>query len=172
MEYCRVIPLLRLLVLDCWIREFSGRLYVFRLWGSVPNLLDNPCAGGCIGKLDGRNRWVTILVFIYLRSNFVCVLSYIFSFKWLMITPSNGVLQPYRQLGWWRWMYHVSPFTYLIGALLGQGPLPMGSHLMFQLTLLKRLAIRRSIALPLNLSLLILLLDPHVGLSCKSTFPM
>ncbi|KAI0698983.1 pleiotropic drug resistance ABC transporter [Cerioporus squamosus] len=31
------------------------------------------------------------------------------------------------QLGWWRWMYHLSPFTYLIEALLGQslGKMPI-----------------------------------------------
>ena len=34
---------------------------------------------------------------------------------------SDGVLQPFRQLGWWKWMYHLSPFTYLIEALVGQG---------------------------------------------------
>ncbi|KIK95039.1 hypothetical protein PAXRUDRAFT_11683 [Paxillus rubicundulus Ve08.2h10] len=32
----------------------------------------------------------------------------------------NGVLQPFAWLGWWRWMYRVSPFTYLIEGLLGQ----------------------------------------------------
>ena len=34
---------------------------------------------------------------------------------------SNGVLQPFSQLGWWRWMYRVSPFTYFIEGALGQG---------------------------------------------------
>ena len=34
---------------------------------------------------------------------------------------SNGVLQPFRQLGWWQWMYYVSPYTYLIEGMLGQG---------------------------------------------------
>lgn len=34
---------------------------------------------------------------------------------------SNGVLQPYRSLGWWQWMYRVSPFSYLIEGLLGNG---------------------------------------------------
>jgi len=33
---------------------------------------------------------------------------------------SNGVLQPYRLLGWWKWMYRLSPYTYLIEGLLGQ----------------------------------------------------
>ena len=33
---------------------------------------------------------------------------------------SDGVLQPFRELGWWRWMYRLSPYTYLIEGLLGQ----------------------------------------------------
>ncbi|KAF9242291.1 ABC-2 type transporter-domain-containing protein [Melanogaster broomeanus] len=32
-----------------------------------------------------------------------------------------GVMQPFAQLGWWRWMYRVSPYTYLIEGLLGEG---------------------------------------------------
>ncbi|KAF8957821.1 pleiotropic drug resistance ABC transporter [Flammula alnicola] len=28
--------------------------------------------------------------------------------------------QPFRQLGWWKWMYRLSPYTYLIEGLLGQ----------------------------------------------------
>ncbi|KAF8557465.1 pleiotropic drug resistance ABC transporter [Imleria badia] len=31
-----------------------------------------------------------------------------------------GVLQTYSQLGWWQWMYYVSPITYVIEGLLGQ----------------------------------------------------
>src|SRR4051812_9951418 len=34
---------------------------------------------------------------------------------------SEGVLQPFHQLGWWRWMYYVTPYTYLIEAIVGQG---------------------------------------------------
>ncbi|KAH6877437.1 pleiotropic drug resistance ABC transporter [Coprinopsis sp. MPI-PUGE-AT-0042] len=33
---------------------------------------------------------------------------------------SDGVVQPYRLLGWWQWMYHLSPYTYLIEAMVGQ----------------------------------------------------
>lgn len=33
---------------------------------------------------------------------------------------SNGVMQPFRQLGWWQWMYRLSPYTYFIEGLLGQ----------------------------------------------------
>ena len=36
---------------------------------------------------------------------------------------SNGVLQPFGQLGCWKWMYHLSPYTYLVEALMGNGEL-------------------------------------------------
>ncbi|KAF9025650.1 pleiotropic drug resistance ABC transporter [Hymenopellis radicata] len=32
----------------------------------------------------------------------------------------NGVLQPFSQLGWWQWMYHLSPFTYLLEGIIAQ----------------------------------------------------
>ncbi|KAL6303777.1 pleiotropic drug resistance ABC transporter [Sparassis latifolia] len=44
----------------------------------------------------------------------------VFSFLFTFVLAFNGVLQPYRVMGWWRWMYHVTPFTYLIEALLTQ----------------------------------------------------
>ncbi|KAF8196094.1 pleiotropic drug resistance ABC transporter [Pholiota molesta] len=44
----------------------------------------------------------------------------LFSFLFSFVITFNGVLQPYRVLGWWRWMYHLSPYTYLVEGLLGQ----------------------------------------------------
>ncbi|KAH9945220.1 pleiotropic drug resistance ABC transporter [Epithele typhae] len=44
----------------------------------------------------------------------------LFSFLFSFVLTFNGVLQPYSQLGWWRWMYRLSPYTYLTEALLGQ----------------------------------------------------
>ncbi|KAG2347847.1 pleiotropic drug resistance ABC transporter [Suillus weaverae] len=32
----------------------------------------------------------------------------------------DGVIQPFMELNWWKWMYRVSPFTYIIEGLLGQ----------------------------------------------------
>ncbi|KAF9484262.1 pleiotropic drug resistance ABC transporter [Pholiota conissans] len=46
--------------------------------------------------------------------------SLMFSFMFSFVLTFNGVLQPFRELGWWKWMYHLSPFTYLIEGLLGQ----------------------------------------------------
>jgi ATP-binding cassette, subfamily G (WHITE), member 2, SNQ2 len=37
------------------------------------------------------------------------------------VIDSNGVLQPYKHLGWWKWMYRVTPYTYIIEGMLGQG---------------------------------------------------
>jgi len=44
----------------------------------------------------------------------------LFSSLFSFVLIFNGVLQPFRQLSWWRWMYRLSPYTYLIEALLGQ----------------------------------------------------
>ncbi|KAJ7110524.1 pleiotropic drug resistance ABC transporter [Mycena epipterygia] len=49
----------------------------------------------------------------------------LFSFLFSFVLTFNGVLQPFRALGWWKWMYHVSPFTYLTEGLLGQA---LGKH--------------------------------------------
>ncbi|KAI0265441.1 ABC-2 type transporter-domain-containing protein [Gloeopeniophorella convolvens] len=32
----------------------------------------------------------------------------------------NGVIQPYTHLGWWKWMYRASPYTYLQEGIMGQ----------------------------------------------------
>lgn len=45
----------------------------------------------------------------------------LFSFLFSFVLTFDGVIQPYRALGWWQWMYRLSPYTYLIEALLGQG---------------------------------------------------
>ncbi|RPD61629.1 pleiotropic drug resistance ABC transporter [Lentinus tigrinus ALCF2SS1-7] len=44
----------------------------------------------------------------------------VFTFLFSFVIIFNGVLQPYGQLGWWQWMYHLSPYTYLIESILGQ----------------------------------------------------
>ncbi|KAJ7126742.1 ABC-2 type transporter-domain-containing protein [Mycena epipterygia] len=49
----------------------------------------------------------------------------IFSFFFSFVSTFSGVLQPFSGLGWWKWMYHLSPFTYLVEGLLGQA---LGKH--------------------------------------------
>src|SRR5688572_26710893 len=44
----------------------------------------------------------------------------LFSVLFSFVITFNGVLQPFSQLGWWQWMYRLSPYTYLIEGLLGQ----------------------------------------------------
>ncbi|RDB27092.1 Brefeldin A resistance protein [Hypsizygus marmoreus] len=44
----------------------------------------------------------------------------VFSVLFSFVLTFNGVIQPFRELGWWQWMYRLSPFTYLIEGLLGQ----------------------------------------------------
>lgn len=38
----------------------------------------------------------------------------------IFILIFDGVIQPFIELNWWKWMYRVSPFTYIIEGLLGQ----------------------------------------------------
>ncbi|KAJ3558376.1 hypothetical protein NP233_g11520 [Leucocoprinus birnbaumii] len=44
----------------------------------------------------------------------------LFSTFFSFVITFNGVMQPFRQLDWWRWMYRLSPYTYLVEGLLGQ----------------------------------------------------
>ncbi|TFK72114.1 hypothetical protein BDN72DRAFT_957578 [Pluteus cervinus] len=44
----------------------------------------------------------------------------LFSLIFSFVITFNGVMQPFSQLGWWQWMYRLSPYTYLIEGLLGQ----------------------------------------------------
>ncbi|KAF9461727.1 pleiotropic drug resistance ABC transporter [Collybia nuda] len=44
----------------------------------------------------------------------------LFSVLFSFILTFNGVLQPFRELNWWKWMYYVSPYTYFIEGTLGQ----------------------------------------------------
>ncbi|KIJ16544.1 hypothetical protein PAXINDRAFT_113734 [Paxillus involutus ATCC 200175] len=44
----------------------------------------------------------------------------LFSFLFSFVLTFNGVLQPYAELGWWQWMYRVSPYTYLVEGLVSQ----------------------------------------------------
>ncbi|KAF9531189.1 ABC-2 type transporter-domain-containing protein [Crepidotus variabilis] len=45
----------------------------------------------------------------------------LWSLGFSFVLTFNGILQPFSQLGWWQWMYHLSPYTYLVEALIGQG---------------------------------------------------
>jgi ATP-binding cassette, subfamily G (WHITE), member 2, SNQ2 len=53
-------------------------------------------------------------------------LFYLFSITFLTIELticllfSTGVIQPFPALNWWKWMYYVSPYTYLVEGVLGQ----------------------------------------------------
>jgi len=44
----------------------------------------------------------------------------LFGFFFGFVVTFNGVLQPYKHLGWWKWMYRTSPYTYVIEGLVGQ----------------------------------------------------
>ncbi|KAF9555317.1 pleiotropic drug resistance ABC transporter [Agrocybe pediades] len=44
----------------------------------------------------------------------------LFGILFPFVLTFNGVLQPFSELGWWRWMYRLSPYTYLVEGLVGE----------------------------------------------------
>ncbi|KAG1861109.1 ABC-2 type transporter-domain-containing protein [Suillus subalutaceus] len=64
--------------------------------------------------------YTTIALAIASMAPTAFIASLLFSTLFSFVVIFNGVLQPFSQLGWWRWMYRVSPFTYLIEGLFGQ----------------------------------------------------
>ncbi|KAF9052029.1 pleiotropic drug resistance ABC transporter [Panaeolus papilionaceus] len=87
----------------------------------------------------------------------------LFSLLFSFVITFNGVVQPFSQLGWWKWMYRLSPFTYLIEGILGQGVyIQLFDSKVFLLT--RRLAMGRR---QINCSPIELVrLNPPSGLTC------
>ncbi|TFY65604.1 hypothetical protein EVG20_g5493 [Dentipellis fragilis] len=44
----------------------------------------------------------------------------LYTFLYAFVLVFNGILQPFRLLGWWKWMNHVSPLTYMVDGVVGQ----------------------------------------------------
>ncbi|KDR66423.1 hypothetical protein GALMADRAFT_80815 [Galerina marginata CBS 339.88] len=64
--------------------------------------------------------YTTIALAIASTSPTADIAGLMFSFLCAFNFTFNGIIQPFAQLGWWKWMYHLSPFTYLLGALVEQ----------------------------------------------------
>lgn len=64
--------------------------------------------------------YTTIALAIASMAPSAFIASLLFSALFSFVVIFNGVMQPFRELGWWQWMYRVSPFTYLIEGLYGQ----------------------------------------------------
>jgi hypothetical protein len=63
---------------------------------------------------ESRNRGCGIHLLVFVRLDFVSSASSRLMIPSLTSTHSHGVIQPFRELGWWKWMYRVSPYTYMI----------------------------------------------------------
>ncbi|KAF8069197.1 pleiotropic drug resistance ABC transporter [Lyophyllum atratum] len=126
------------------IRERPSRIYSWTAWVSSQYLAEIPwnilgsslfflCWYWTVG-FDNSRAGYTYLMYcvtfpLYYTSLAMAVAAMapsaeiaalLFSVLFSFILTFNGVLQPFRQLGWWRWMYRLSPYTYLIEGLLGQ----------------------------------------------------
>ncbi|CCM04556.1 uncharacterized protein FIBRA_06737 [Fibroporia radiculosa] len=61
--------------------------------------------------------YVTIGQLFAAMSPNALIASLLFSVMFTFVFIFDGIMQPFSQLGWWRWMYRVSPFTYLVEAI-------------------------------------------------------
>lgn len=96
-------------------------LHVSLIWSDFPIVLYDYRASNRSYGSDRGNRSNFVQRFLLVRASIVscsCLSSY---HTHSDRSRSNGVMQPFRLLGWWKWMYHLSPYTYLESALLGQG---------------------------------------------------
>lgn len=116
------------MVLDSRVRNQSRALHFLDAGHRFPDLLYNFRTSHCSHFTNRRGviglvhcalffRWD--IVSLKLVSHASCNNSWHFLTQCVYF--SDGVLQPFEQLSWWKWVYRVSPFTYLVEGLLGQG---------------------------------------------------
>lgn len=123
LEHAWILAVLLLLVLDRWVPLLPRWIYLPSSWGYLSLLLCLFCRCRRGYGTQRRDRRLVVQFVVLFRFDlvsrglFVIVTSILLN---LHIFCSNGVLQPFSQLGWWQWMYHLSPYTYVIEGLLGQ----------------------------------------------------
>ena len=121
MEFPRFCSVLRLLVLDRRFPDRKSGIHVLGALRTFPLILHDARTSCCGDVTECRDRSPALHVLLLVCGHLVRVLSAPLPTAMTDLRFSNGVLQPFSQLGWWRWMYRLSPFTYLIEGLLGQG---------------------------------------------------
>ncbi|KAH9077823.1 ABC-2 type transporter-domain-containing protein [Lactarius deliciosus] len=64
--------------------------------------------------------YTTFAQWVAAMSPNVEIAAQLFGFFFSFVITFNGILQPYKHLGWWKWMYRASPYTYVVEGLLSQ----------------------------------------------------
>ncbi|KXN88770.1 Brefeldin A resistance protein [Leucoagaricus sp. SymC.cos] len=116
-----------------WSSFITAYLLVEIPWNIIGSLLLFFCWYWTVGFPSDRAGYTYLMigiVFPLYYSTFALAMAAIspsaeignilFSTFFSFVLTFNGVMQPFRQLGWWKWMYRLSPYTYLIEGLLGQ----------------------------------------------------
>lgn len=133
-----IFTFLFLLVLDCRIPHGACWIYVFDARNNVSAILQvsdfgtstigiynlilqYDRTGRCCYGTQCWNRGTSLQHDLCVCVVLVCAMdSYLFALNW-SCPLSNGTVQPFRALGWWQWTYRLSPYTYQIEGILGQG---------------------------------------------------
>ena len=130
MEFLGRESFLLLLVLDRRLPQRPGRVHLLHVHHCFYDVLHDYRASGCSNVSECSHRLSPFQCHLLFCHCFVSLFYVTFlRFSILNSFDSNGVLQPYSQLGWWKWMYRVSPQTYVIEGLVGQGELTVHGKL-------------------------------------------
>ncbi|KAK7683570.1 hypothetical protein QCA50_013408 [Cerrena zonata] len=116
-----------------WTALLTAQLIVETPWNIIGSTLFFLCWYWTVGFPTDRGGYTYLLYGILTpiyyttlgqavaaMSPNVEIAALLFAFFFAFVMIFCGVLQPYQLLSWWRWMYRVSPYTYLVEGLLGQ----------------------------------------------------
>ncbi|EAU89680.2 hba2 [Coprinopsis cinerea okayama7 len=116
-----------------WTALITSQILVELPWNIIGSTLLFMCWYWPVGFLASRGGYTYLMLGIIFPLYYttigqavaamapsVEIAALLFSLLFSFVIAFNGVLQPFRELGWWKWMYRLSPYTYLIEGLLGQ----------------------------------------------------
>jgi len=125
------------------IRERPSKMYSWSAWVTSQIVMELPwnifcgtlfffCWYWTVGYPTSRGGYTYLMLSVLLPTYYTTigqaiaamastpeVAGLLFTSVFNFVLLFNGVLQPFKALGWWRWMYWVSPYTYLIEGMLG-----------------------------------------------------
>ncbi|PPR00573.1 hypothetical protein CVT24_005458 [Panaeolus cyanescens] len=116
-----------------WTALVASQIFAEIPWNIVGCMLTFFCWYWTVGYDSARAGYTFLMLVVAMPAYYTTfgqtvaamapsaeIAALLFSFLFSFVLTFNGVMQPFSQLGWWRWMYRLSPYTYLIEGLLGQ----------------------------------------------------
>ncbi|KAG2038968.1 P-loop containing nucleoside triphosphate hydrolase protein [Suillus americanus] len=117
-----------------WTALVVSQLAAELLWNMTSSAMFFFCCYWTVGYPTGRAGYTFLMLSVAVPLYYTTlghgiasmapttpVASLYFTTLIIFVLIFDGVIQPFMELNWWKWMYRASPFTYIIEGLLGQG---------------------------------------------------